>query len=134
MGDKNRRPHETCEQLVMDQRTMMDSCVMSLTEGNTNSENQLETDQILFLFSAPKMRILNSFGQFHFPTKMYFVVFGFLPFSAKNIYICVILSHKAVIRICDLRYTYFIRILYIGFIFVFGQKRHISFVFISVSD
>ena len=29
---------------------------------------------------------------------------------------------------CDLRYTYFICILHIGFVFVFGRKRHLSFV------
>jgi len=107
----------------------MDSCVMSLTEGSTNSENQLETDQILFLFSAPKIRTLNGFGQFHFPTKMYLVVFGFLPFSAKK-YLSVSFCHTKLLS----RFVIYVTLtssascILVSFSFS-AKKRRISFVF-----
>ena len=114
---------------LMNQRMMMDSCVMSLTEGSTNSENQLETDQILFLFSAPKIRTLNGFGQFHFPTKMYLVVFGFLPFSAKK-YLSVSFCHTKLLS----RFVIYVTLtssascILVSFSFS-AKKRRISFVF-----
>ena len=45
---------------------------------------KVETDQILFSFSARKVRTLTGFGQFRFRTKMHLAVFVFFRFRPKS--------------------------------------------------
>ena len=63
----------------------------------------LEADGILFLFLSPKMRILTGFGQFHFWTKKYFVVFAFFLFLAGNIRLGTMQAgaDRACVSFCD---------------------------------